>query len=107
MTIERPDVPFGMPSPEALEMATAAIRRRYVLPETMERPEVRSECLRLAYMIQAYGLASMKPGPNFDVPKVTGGSTTFQPASSAATRASRQHRRYVKQDSRTPELVDA
>ena len=29
-------------------MATDAIRRGYVLPETMQHPEVRSECLRLA-----------------------------------------------------------
>jgi hypothetical protein len=58
MTIERLlDVPLGMPSPEALRLATEVIRRRYVLPETMQHPQVRSECLRLAYTIQAYGLA--------------------------------------------------
>ena len=50
--------PMGLPSPEALQMATDVIRRRYVLPETMERPEVRSECMRLAYLIMAYGLGS-------------------------------------------------
>ena len=55
------DVPLGMPSPEALQMASDAIRRLYVLPETMQHPEVRSECLRFAYLIQAYGLASAKP----------------------------------------------
>ena len=54
-------MPLGMPSPEALQMATDAMRRHYVLPETMEHPAVRSECLRLAYLIQAYGLASTKP----------------------------------------------
>ena len=64
MLIEHPyDVPLGMPSPEALQMATEAMRRHYVLPETMEHPTVRSECLRLAYLIQAYGLASTKPEP--------------------------------------------
>jgi len=51
------DVPLGMPSPEALNVATDFISRRYVLSETMDHPQVRSECLRLAYMIQAYGLA--------------------------------------------------
>jgi hypothetical protein len=59
--IERPcitDEPMGLPSPEALQMATDVIRRRYVLPRTMERPEVRSECMRLAYLIMAYGLGS-------------------------------------------------
>jgi hypothetical protein len=39
-----------------LQVATDAIRRRYVLRETMDRPEVRSECMRLAYLIMAYGL---------------------------------------------------
>jgi hypothetical protein len=52
-----PDESMGLPSPEALQLATDAIRRRYVLPETMEHPSVRSECMRLAYMIMACGLA--------------------------------------------------
>ena len=64
MQIERPlDVPFGMPSPEALQLATAVIRQRYVLLETMQHPQVRSECIRLAYLIQAYGLASPNAPP--------------------------------------------
>jgi hypothetical protein len=65
MPTERPhDAPFGMPSPEALQMATDATRRCYVLPETMQHPEVRSQCVRLAYLIQAFGLASAKPAPH-------------------------------------------
>ncbi len=56
------DEPFGMPSAAALRMATDFIRRRYVLPETMQHPQVKSECLRLAYLIQAYGLATT-PSP--------------------------------------------
>jgi len=44
-------------------MATDAMRRHYALPETMEHPAVSFECLRLAYLIQAYGLASMKSVP--------------------------------------------
>ena len=64
MPTERPhDAPLGMPSPEALQMATDAVRRRYVLPETMQHPEVGSECLRLAYLIQSYGLTTPKLGP--------------------------------------------
>lgn len=59
MPIERPySISLGMPAAKALQMATAAMRRRYVLPETMEHPVVRAECLQLAYLIQAYGLAS-------------------------------------------------
>ena len=62
MPTERPhDAP--LPSPEALQMATDAIRRRYVLPETMQHPEVRSECLRLAYLIQSYGLTTANAEP--------------------------------------------
>ena len=47
-------------------MATVAMRRHYVLPETIEHPAVRSECLRLAYLIQAYGLASTKSEPQHE-----------------------------------------
>ena len=57
------DAPLGMPSPEALQMATDATRRCYVLSETMQHPEVRSECLRLAYLIQSYGLTTAKSRP--------------------------------------------
>ena len=65
MAVECPqDVPLGMPSPEALRLATAVIDRRYVLPETMQHPQVRSECMRLAYLIQAYDLASMNCAPD-------------------------------------------
>ena len=65
MLIERPpEVPFGMPSPEALQLATAVIRQRYVLPETMQHPQVRSECIHLAYLVQAYGLASTNTAPH-------------------------------------------
>lgn len=52
----------GIPSARALQMATAAVRRHYVLPETMGHPVVRAECLQLAYLIQAYGLAPLPPG---------------------------------------------
>ena len=45
-----------MPSKEAQRLAYDAIARLYVLPETMNQPAVKSECLRLAYTIQAYGL---------------------------------------------------
>jgi hypothetical protein len=64
MVMERPlEIPFGMPSPEALQLATAVLRQRYMLPETMQHPQVISECIRLAYLIQAYGLASTIAAP--------------------------------------------
>ncbi len=66
MPIERPhDVPPGMPSREALQMATDATRRCYVLPETMQHPEVGSQCLRLAYLIQSYGLTTANAEPRY------------------------------------------
>jgi len=53
MHLERPhDVPLGLPFLEALQVATDAIRRRYVLRETMQHPEVRAECMELAHLIQ-------------------------------------------------------
>ena len=45
------------PSPEALHLATTAIRRGYILPETMEHPVVKSESINLAFLIMAWGLA--------------------------------------------------
>jgi hypothetical protein len=66
MPIEPHEVPLGMLSPEALQMATDATRRCYVLPETMQHPEVRAECMELAHLVQAFGLASTKPAPHHD-----------------------------------------
>ena len=53
-----------MPSPEALQLATDAIHRRYLLPETMQHPVVKSECISLAYFIQAYGLCLQGSAPH-------------------------------------------
>lgn len=58
--IERPDVTDDQtvwPSTEALHLATAVIRRGYLLPETMEHPVVKSECISPAFLIMAWGLA--------------------------------------------------
>ena len=103
MQIEHPNtVPLGMPSPEALDMATAAIRRRNVLPETMEHPAVRAECLSLAYLIQAYGLASGKPAEHHVEP-----TASLRPAFCCSARIAGRPRRYVAKDARMPERVDA
>ena len=45
------------PAPEALHLATAVIRRGYLLPETMEHPIIKFECINLAYLFMAWGLA--------------------------------------------------
>jgi hypothetical protein len=43
--------------PSALHLATAAIRRSYILPETMQHPAIQVECANLALLIMAWGLA--------------------------------------------------
>src|ERR1700704_3685133 len=43
--------------PSALHMATAAIRRGYILPETMQHPVVQFESINLAFLITVWGLA--------------------------------------------------
>jgi hypothetical protein len=45
------------PSAEAWHLATAAIRRGYILPETMQHPVVQFECIDIAFLIMAWGLA--------------------------------------------------
>jgi len=44
-------------SPSALHLATAAIRRSYILPETVQHPVVQFECANLALLVIAWGLA--------------------------------------------------
>ena len=55
------DRPMGLPSPEALQMASDAMSRHYVLPETMHHPVIQSVTGRLAYTLMAYGLVPTKP----------------------------------------------
>ena len=108
MPIERPrDPTLGMPSPEALRMATDAMRRYYVLPETMEHPTVRSECLRLAYLIQAYGLASTKPELQDDATEKQRDGRSLRCAPTAPFCDCSRHLGRVNQNSQTRELVDA
>ena len=108
MPIERPpDVPLGMPSLGALQMAIDAMGRHYVLPETMEHPAVRSECLRLAYLIQAYGLASTKPESQDDATEKQRDGGSLQCAPTPPFRDSSRQSGRVTPSSRTRELVDA
>jgi len=55
-----PDRPMGLPSPEALQMATDAICRHFLLPETRQHPQVQSAIMRFAYQLMAYGLVPAK-----------------------------------------------
>jgi hypothetical protein len=47
----------------ALQTATDALRRLYILPATMEHPVVFSQALELAYMLSAYGLVPDEEHP--------------------------------------------
>ena len=108
MPTERPhDTPLGMPSPEALQMATDATRRCYVLPETMQHPEVRSECLRLAYLIQSYGLTTANAEPRHvkpDKPPLYAVSPRQRPP--PLRRDATQHQCRVVRSDETRELAD-
>lgn len=54
------EMPLGMPSPEALQMAAEAMGKHYIMPETMDHPAIRSACMRLAYTLMAFGLVPSK-----------------------------------------------
>ena len=74
MTIERRhDESFGMPSPEALELASEVIRR-YIRPETIQHPQVRSESLRVHDSgVRARGVALGATLSLPDRPSMSGG----------------------------------
>ena len=93
-----------MPSAKALQMAMAAVRRRYVLAETMEHPAVRAECLQLAYLIQAYGLASPSPEGR-PAPKATAECSAA--CQGDPPRSFYGPRRHVARDAQALELIDA
>ena|SRR5579859_3764992 len=104
MPIERAvGIVHGIPSARALQMATAAARHHYVLPETMEHPVVRAECLQLAYLIQAYGLASRPPGAH---PRLKGaaGQLAWQ---DDRPRVPARPRRHMARDAPALELLGA
>jgi hypothetical protein len=101
------DAPLGMPSPEALRMASDAMRRHYVLPETMEHPAVRSECMRLAYLIQAYGLASTKPESQDDVTERQRDGGSLRCAPTPPFRDRSRHVASMNHNSQTRELAEA
>ena len=63
MATQVPGRLFGLPSPQALKMATEAILRGYVFPETVLHPVVTSSIMGLAYQLMAYGLVPAEPTP--------------------------------------------
>jgi len=58
------DRAMGMPSREALAVATEAISRHLILSETQQHPAVQSETLQLAYLLAAYGCPPTRPTPD-------------------------------------------
>ena len=67
------------PAPEALHLATAVIRRGYVLPETVEHPIIKFESINLALLFVAWGLA-----PTAAACRVTRDGADTRPARSAS-----------------------
>ncbi len=63
MATLRPNWPVGLPSPQALQIATDAMCRQYVLAETMLHKVVIAQALELAYLLSAYGLVPQEPQP--------------------------------------------
>jgi hypothetical protein len=107
MSIEHPhELPLGMPSPEALRMAIGAMGRHYVLPETMQHPVVRSECLWLAYLIQAYGWAPTSLERQDDGTEEPRGAGSLPCPPTVSFRDSIPESGRMTQSSRTYELVD-
>jgi len=105
MPIERSDsIMLGMPSAKALKMATDAVNRLYVLPETREHPVIRAECLQLAYLIQAYDLAS-RPLEAHPAPKTTAGR--WVECQDDPPRLPDRPRRDIARDAQALEVVDA
>ena len=108
MPIQRPhDGSLGMPSPEALQMATGAIRRRYALPATMDHPAVKFECTWLAYLVQAYGLASERPEPQDKGVEKSRDAVSLRYAPTTPLRECNSNLGRKPRSSRTRELVDA
>ena len=104
MPIQRPDsIPLGMPSAKALQIAAEAVRRHYVVPETTRHSVVRAECLQLAYLIQAYGLASRPPETHPTSKVAAGHWAACQDDPPLVPDRARQ----VARDARALELLDA
>jgi hypothetical protein len=99
MQVERPrEASLGTPSLGAVQVATDAIGRHYE-PETMRHPQVRSECMRLAYLIQAFGLATATSEPPHVEPD--------QPLHAVSPRQRPPALRSVVRIDRTRELAEA
>ena len=73
MAALRPNWPTGLPSPQALQAATDALRRQYVVPETVLHPVIVRQALDLAYLLTAYSMvpAEAVPGVAADTVKTS------------------------------------
>jgi CheY-like chemotaxis protein len=58
---ERHYTQSGLPSPQALQMATDAVGGGYVLPATRLHPVVASAIMTMSYDLMSYGLAPAEP----------------------------------------------
>jgi hypothetical protein len=103
MTPLRPIWPAGLPSPEAMQMATEALGRHYVYAETLLDPVVHGEAIQLAYLLSAYGLVSMQP----QTAAVPPGMTDDETSNSSRTEGRSDGLRYPGRRARTDNDANA
>ena len=103
MTPLRPVWPAGLPSPEALQMATEALGQHYVLAETLQAPVVVAEAIQLAYLLSAYGLVPTQPRSVALPPGMTDDETT----NSSRTKGRSDGLRYPGRRARTDNDANA
>ena len=53
-----------LPTRQAVQMAREALRRGFVLPETVSHPAIDNQVMSLAYLLMAYGLVPEPRGPD-------------------------------------------
>jgi CheY-like chemotaxis protein len=81
-----------LPSLQALQMATEAIRRGYGMVEPAHDPEVVAQAIELSFLLVAYGLVPTKPGVAMARSATAGQSALILGASGASTGPNSQPR---------------
>ena len=64
--------PYLAPTQAALAMATHAIGRQFVFPDTSADPAIRSAIMKLAYLITAYGMVPNAPAMDLTATQQSG-----------------------------------
>jgi hypothetical protein len=102
MATLRPNWPAGLPSPQALQTATEALRRQYVLPATVLHPVILRQALELGYLLSAYGLVPVEPQTAADQSDIA----VDTPRKSSRTASVRSWRRSASQRVPVTDMAD-